>query len=236
MIFTTIILIEVIIFVLWLITKVIGMISRHKILSTIIIIGAIYLIISGFSNNVASANSHKNNVQANAILRNSIAENDFNDSDFHVRSQSVLYPGENGYETGADGHRITLHINESAENPTYQQMIDFIKSDRTDEIPYNRSSFDSADFAERVQNNAESVGYKCAWVHINFNDGVEYMCNAFNTVDRGLIFVDCTNYGKSDNDKIVDPKVGMECIPKSLDDSRYIYYSMGIVKSYQKYW
>jgi hypothetical protein len=106
MIFTTIILIEVIIFVLWLITKVIGMIRRHKILSTIIIIGAIYLIILGFSNNVASANSHKNNIQANAILRNSIDGNDFNDSDFHVRSQSVLYPGENGYETGADGHRI----------------------------------------------------------------------------------------------------------------------------------
>jgi hypothetical protein len=236
MIFTTVILIEVIIFVLWLISKVIGMIHRHKVLSSIIVIGAIYLIISGYSNNVVSAKGHKNNIQANATLRNSIYENDSNDSYFHERSQSVLYPGDNGYETGADGHRITLQNNESAVNPTYQQMADFIKSDSTDEIPYNFSSFDSADFAEHVQNNAESAGYKCAWVHINFNDGMEYICNAFSTVDKGLVFVDCTNYGKSDNDKIVDPKVGMECIPKSLDDNRYIYYSIGIVKSYQIYW
>lgn len=154
-----------------------------------------------------------------------------------VGSQSVLYPGDNCHETGADGHRIILHNNESAINPTYRQMVNFIESDKTDEIPYNYSSFSCFDFAERVHNNAEAAGYKCAWVKISFvNGGVVFACNAFNTVDHGLVFIDCTDYGNPYNDKTVDLKVGMDYNPEGIGDLHYIYYSVGIVKNYQIYW
>lgn len=244
MIFTTIVCLEVILFVIWLVYKIAGMICRHKILSSIIIIGIIYFTIFGHSSNPVNANSQRNNDLANAahsggrIPGTSIDStgNSF-DSSSSVKPQSVLFPGDSCHETGADGHRIILHNNATAINPTYRQMVNFIISDKTDEIPYNYSSFACTDFAEHFHNNAEAAGYQCAWVDISFiNGGAVYACNAFNTVDCGLIFVDCANYGNPDNDKIVDLKVGKEYKPEGIVDSRRVYYPMGIVKNYQIYW
>ena len=108
------------------------------------------------------------------------------------------------YYVGADGHRITLLVNESAVNPTFQQLVDFTKADKTNEIPYNSSSFVCGDYAELVQNNAEMSGYRCAWVSIDFTGEtaetdpvtgivkIGHACNLFNTVDKGLIGIDCT--------------------------------------------
>ncbi len=136
----------------------------------------------------------------------------------------MLYPGDNCRETGADGHIITLHNNGNAINPTYRQMVDFMKSDQTDEIPFNYSIFAFADFAECVHNNAKTAGYKCAWVDINFIYGdIAHACNAFNTIDCELVFIDCTNCGNPDNDKIVDLKVGNGYRPEGIGDLPYIY-------------
>ena len=237
MIFTTIVFLEASVFVIWLVYKIAGLIRKHKILSSIIVIGIAYFLIFGNSNNVVNTNNQKNNNLANAgQVAGSITGNSI-DSSSVMGLISVIYPGDNCHETGADGHRITLHNNESAINPTYRQMVNFIKSDKTDEVQYNYSSFISTDFAERVHNNAEAAGYKCAWVDLCFiNGGATHACNAFNTVDRGLIFVDCTNYGNPDNDKTVDLKVGMGYRPEGIGDLHCIYYSMGIVKNYQIYW
>lgn len=237
MIFTTIVCLEVVLFVIWLVYKIAGMIRRHKILSSIIVIGIVYLMISGHSSNGVNTNSQKNNNLANAVHGDSsVTSNSFYSSSL-AKAQSVLYPGENCHESGADGHRITLHNNESAINPTYRQMVDFLKSDKTDEVQYNYSSFACTDFAERVHNNAEAAGYKCAWVKISFANGEAiYACNVFNTVDHGFIFIDCTNSGNADNDKTVDLKVGKKYSPESIGDLRYVYYSMGMVKNYQIYW
>ena len=237
MIFTTIVCLEVIFFVVWLACRIAGMIRRHKILSSILIIGIVYFMISGHSSNILNTNSQKNNNLANAgQVAGSITGNSI-DSSSVMGLISVIYPGDNCHETGADGHRITLHNNESAINPTYRQMVNFIKSDKTDEVQYNYSSFISTDFAERVHNNAEAAGYRCSWVRISFvNGGDAYACNAFDTVDRGLVFIDCTDYGYPDNDKIVDLKVGKKYSPEGLGDFRFEYYSMGIVKNYQIYW
>lgn len=247
MIFTTIVFLEASVFVIWLVYRIAGLIRKHKILSSIIVIGIAYFLIFGNSSNVVNTNSQKNNNLANAahgddiVADNSISSSSSYSSSSYssssVESQSVLYPGDNCHDTGADGHKITLHNNETAINPTYQQMVNFIKSDKTDEIPYDYSSFANTDFAERVHNNAEAAGYKCAWVDICFiNGGAAHACNAFNTVDFGLVFVDCANYGNPDNDKTVDLKVGMGYRPEGIGDLHYIYYSMGIVKNYQIYW
>jgi hypothetical protein len=237
MMFTAIICVEVILFVIWFVYKIVCMMLKHKVLTSIIIIGALYLMISGHSNNVVNTNSQKNNILVNTAHSDSSIASGSSDVSLWAGSQSVLYPGDNCYETGADGHRITLHNNENTIDPTYQQMVNFIKSDQTDKIPYNYSSFECTDFAERVHNNAEAAGYKCAWVDINFvNNGAVHACNAFNTVDRGLVFIDCTNCGNRDNDKIVDLKVGKGYKPEGIGDCCYIYYSMGIVKNYQIYW
>lgn len=234
--FTAIVCIEVILFVIWLVYKTVRFMRRHKVLSSIIILGALYLISSGHSDNVVNTNSQKDNVLVDTAHNDSILAKDSSDASLSAGFQQVLYPGDDCYETGADGHRITLCNNKTAIDPTYQQLTDFVKSDKTDEIPYNYSGFACTDFAESVHNNAEAAGYKCAWVDINFiNHGAAHSCNAFNTVDRGLVFIDCTNYGNPYNDKIVDLKVGKGYRPEGIGNY-YKYYSRGIVKNYQVYW
>ena len=42
----------------------------------------------------------------------------------------------NTYWVGANGHKISLINNNSAVNPTYSQLISFIKKDKTDERIY----------------------------------------------------------------------------------------------------
>lgn len=119
---------------------------------------------------------------------------------------------------GGDGHPITLRNYTDAKNPTYQQLLTFLKSDRTDEIPFQTNKFMTADYAETLHNNAEKSGIRCAFVRISLktNTGNYYRdLNAFETSDRGIVYIDCT--GKTANqegpqnlDTKVDVEVGYE--------------------------
>lgn len=85
------------------------------------------------------------------------------------------------------------------------------------------------------------AGYNCAYVDVSFTDNVGHACNAFNTTDRGLIFIDCTNSldgsGPYNRDCIVSIVEGNIYKPQFLFNS-YGWYSlpMGTVKSYTVYW
>lgn len=98
---------------------------------------------------------------------------------------------------GADGEPIELINNSDATNPTYAELVAFINEDTTDTKPYLDSKSVlgrvCADFAEDVHNNAEVEGIKAAWVSIDlYGDEIGHACNAFQTIDRGLIYIDCT--------------------------------------------
>jgi len=76
------------------------------------------------------------------------------------------------------------------------------------------------DFAERLHNNAEKAGIRCAYVSINlagYSGG--HALNAFQTTDRGLVYIDdtgITSPGPSNCDKTVSLQVGQQYIPQSL--------------------
>jgi hypothetical protein len=141
------------------------------------------------------------------------------------------------YYIGADGHKINLVHNSKTINPTYDQMVSFICQDTTNERPYIPESYTCGDFAETVQNNAENAGYKCAWISIDLQGGEGHACNAFNTSDRGVVFVDCTGGGISDSDAIVYVNDGSPYTPKPISgSSNIIYSSMGTVKDYTIFW
>jgi len=76
-----------------------------------------------------------------------------------------------------------------------------------------------ADFAERLHNEAEMAGIRCAYVSVELS-GVGHALNAFQTTDRGLIYIDDTGkvggYGPSNCDKAVDVQIGQQYIPISL--------------------
>ena len=95
-----------------------------------------------------------------------------------------------------DSDYINLTNNSNASNPTFDQLIDFLESDDTDQYSYEEGYFSGRVcgwFAERLHNNAEKANIKAALVIINFVDKWSgHALNAFNTTDQGLVFIDCT--------------------------------------------
>jgi hypothetical protein len=157
-----------------------------------------------------------------------------------AESTTLVYPHvDDIYETGADGHRIALVNSNNTTDPTYAELLAFIKADKTDEEVYDFESYLCSDYAEIVHNNAEKAGYKCAWIGVDFAGGDEHALNAFNTTDRGLVFIDCTGadpYEPGNWDKVVDVQVGESYIPVALFREGYTYDSMGTVKEIYIHW
>jgi hypothetical protein len=184
--------------------------------------------------------------------------------------------GAIGGNGGYGGQFIVLINNKNAKNPTYAELLNFLRADDTDKYPYNYlvfrgsmyygeaedridfkrikniidgvSSPDSphvcADFAERLHNNAEMAGIRCAYVSLDmigytdpFNLGIAsdagHACNAFETTDKGIVYIDCTGDTDTDGppygDMIVKIAVGQEYNPDFLFPSGGWYLPAGIM-------
>ena len=98
-----------------------------------------------------------------------------------------------------------------------------------------------ADFAEMLHNDAEMDGIKCAYVCIDLSTG-GHAIDAFQTTDKGLIYVDDTGVpagtGPSRCVKTVSLAVGQEYQPVSLfpEAGWGAWDDMGTVISFQVYW
>ena len=122
-------------------------------------------------------------------------------------TENPRYIYENGaVHVGGDGEPIELINNPNATNPTFAELIAFVKEDTTDEHYYATDvdvyvgaaevPYVCSDFAEDVHNNAEAAGIRAAWVSIDFEvDDRGHALNAFETTDRGLVYIDCTGQG-----------------------------------------
>ena len=116
----------------------------------------------------------------------------------------------NIYEVGGNEKKLVFMDHSNAVDPTYQQMLDFVKADKTDELQYT-NAFVCSDFAENLKNDAEAVGIKCAWVGCEFtNGGIGHAFNEFKTTDKGTVYIDCTGVPSPDGneDKILHCVVG----------------------------
>lgn len=159
---------------------------------------------------------------------------DWTEENYIFKDTYETYPYDHGAQLiGADGHKITLVNHKNATDVTYNEVITFIKNDKTDQNPYT-STYQCGDFAEDVHNNAELNNIKCGYVLV---DRINHACNVFNTTDKGLIFIDCTNsnYGGS-CDSIVKIENGHQYIPKPIKNNGWNYEPMGIVTDYSICW
>ena len=130
---------------------------------------------------------------------------------------SELFSGTSEEVEGSDGMYIIYHNiqprhlkspsgesarlvnNDEASPPTWQELMAFLEADTTDRKPYNADSFACVAFAEELHNNAEAAGIEAAFVGVQFEGReVGHALNAFNTTDRGLVFIDCTSPVQSD--------------------------------------
>ena len=116
----------------------------------------------------------------------------------------LIYTRDGKIECGGNGKAIILKNNPAAINPTFDEMVAFIKADATDYRDYIKSgdnAYVCSDFAEDVHNNAEAAGIKAGWVALTFSStGEGHALNSFETTDRGLIYIDCTNGGRDDEE------------------------------------
>jgi len=129
--------------------------------------------------------------------------------------------------------QVVLTNNMSAVDPTYNQLITFLKSDNTSSIKYSAPNWTCADFAKQLHDNAEAHGIKAAFVAVEFtNDSIDYNIyddgsgdfhpptsdadyghgiDLFNTTDKGQVYVDASSiYGISTGDRIAYVSKGME--------------------------
>jgi len=141
-------------------------------------------------------------------------------------------------EVGATGQKITLTNYENATDPTYADLLIFLKADKTDEQAYT-NAYTCADFAETLHNNAEKAGIKCAWVGCHFTQGIGHAFNEFNTTDQGIVYIDCTGIPapNGNQDKVLTCVVGQPLTSEYLFRSNYYSVgNMGIVKKLDVFW
>ena len=119
-------------------------------------------------------------------------------------SADFLYTKDGKIECGGNGEAIILVDNPEAADPTFVELAAFIKADPTDSKDYvedGPNAYVCSDFAEEVHNNAETAGIRAGWAGIKFT-GMEvgHAVNAFETTDKGLIYIDCTNGRSHENE------------------------------------
>ena len=137
-------------------------------------------------------------------------------------TENPRYVYEDGaIHVGADGRPIELINNPDATNPTYAELVAFIKEDTSDSEVYREGVILGrvcADFAENVHNNAEAKGIRAAWVGIDLKgEEIGHACNAFETTDRGLVYVDCTGASMSERFQLA-----LGASPTSRDSIAYV--------------
>ena len=138
---------------------------------------------------------------------------------------------------------INLANSETASNPKWAELLDFLREDKTDENTYVPDVYVCRHFARDLHNNAELAGIRAAYVAVNL-PGAAHALNAFKTTDRGLVFIDCNGLpasqsGPSNCDKTVDVRLGEHYIPESLfPESSWgaIWEDMGTVLDMRIWW
>lgn len=147
------------------------------------------------------------------------------------------------------GSIVAITNYKNATDPTYDQLMQFLREDNTDSFYYADPDFTCADFARQVHDSAEAKGIRCAIVAIDFedrmpdyniyNDGTStpkpadttsagHGLNMFNTTDRGPVYIDCTGakYGEpAMKDKIAYVSEGKEYNTVDIDNATGIDYS-----------
>ncbi|MFA5366976.1 MAG: hypothetical protein WC333_03785, partial [Dehalococcoidia bacterium] len=75
---------------------------------------------------------------------------------------TFTYTGEFIYEDEPDrGYR-------NLRNPSYDELMDFLASDKTDEIPYSSPDFMCYHYSLTLRENANQQGLRCAFLHVYY--------------------------------------------------------------------
>ena len=137
-----------------------------------------------------------------------------------------------------DDSNTTLKNNITSVDPTYNELVDFLKTDQTDQIPFVDSKFVCGDYARVLHDNAERSGWRCGYVIIAYDSHEEHACNVFNTPDKGIVYIDDAGVEEPTNnwDAEVSLTVGEDYQPVPLFTPEYERANWGKVKGFLSFW
>jgi hypothetical protein len=95
----------------------------------------------------------------------------------------------------SNGQPLMLNENPQAQDPTWEQLKNFVVDDDTDCHQYMEGSFVCTEFAAMLHDRAEAARIRAAYVSVDFLGEPGHALNAFQTTDRGLVYIDCTGPG-----------------------------------------
>jgi hypothetical protein len=78
----------------------------------------------------------------------------------------------------------------SLRDPTYLEMKNFLEEDKTNENQYNEENYLCIHFARDVIFNAKEQGIRAGAVYIYFESNNGHAIIAFDTIDKGIIYVE----------------------------------------------
>lgn len=107
------------------------------------------------------------------ITRDELAEKETELTDLQVSYEGLLA-----------GHGYTT------KDPTYYEMIRFLRVDDTDKAEYIEGEYQCTHFATELCNRAEEKGIRCAYVSLSYPGGTGHAIVAFNTIDKGLTYIE----------------------------------------------
>lgn len=74
-----------------------------------------------------------------------------------------------------------------------EEVLEFIKEDPTDTIPYVIHYRECGFYAREIYNKASERGYKVGFMSCCYSSNDVHTFNVFDTSDAGYLFIDCTN-------------------------------------------
>ena len=87
--------------------------------------------------------------------------------------------------------KLLERLEQSAlEDVSWPELKEFLEQDDTDRLAYVEGSFDCSGFAITLRDSAARCGIRCAYVEIEFAVEGGHALDAFETTDRGLVYVD----------------------------------------------
>jgi hypothetical protein len=92
---------------------------------------------------------------------------------------------QEGYQAGINEGATGYNLHD----PSYQEVLDFLAKDHSEDVPYNKENHICTDYTTDVNNNAEKAGLRCGSVYIIYPE-TGHSIIAFDTTDKGLIFIE----------------------------------------------
>jgi len=79
---------------------------------------------------------------------------------------------------------------EGLRNPTYQELMDFLALDKTNENTMSIPDYQIDDFAAELSNNADKAGFRSGFVKLRLANSHAWFLVVFQTTDKGMVAVE----------------------------------------------